>query len=213
MRPDPLPIVVLISGRGSNLKAILDAIRDERLPVVIRAVISNRAEATGLVYARDAHISTHTLLHTAFANRSEFDMALQTLIDKYQPGLVALAGFMRILTPQFVRHYHGRLINIHPSLLPAFAGLNTHERALAAHATEHGATVHFVTEGMDEGPIIIQGRVPVLPSDTAESLANRVLEVEHRIYPQALKWFAQGRLGLGHNQVYLDNEPITHALH
>lgn len=213
MHPDPLPIVVLLSGRGSNLKAILDAVRHDKLPVVVRAVISNRADAEGLRYATEASVPTHILLHTSYANRREFDVALQTLIDRYQPQLVVLAGFMRILTPEFVRYFQGRLINIHPSLLPAYTGLSTHQRALQDNANEHGATVHFVTEGVDEGPIILQGRVAVMSNDSVASLAARVLQVEHRIYPQVLDWFAQGRLKLSENEVWLDNEPIasTHS--
>lgn len=213
MHPNPLPIVVLLSGRGSNLKTILDAVRHDKLPVVVRAVISNRVDAEGLRYATEASVPTHSLLPTSYANRREFDVALQTLIDRYQPQLVVLAGFMRILTPEFVRYFQGRLINIHPSLLPAYTGLNTHQRALQDNASEHGATVHFVTEGVDEGPIILQGRVAVMSNDSVASLAARVLQIEHRIYPQVLKWFAQGRLKLSQNEVWLDNEPIANTTH
>lgn len=206
-----MPIVVLLSGRGSNLQAILDAVRNDSLPVVVRAVISNRSDAEGLRFARAADVVTEVLPNSDYATRAEFDLALQALIDSCQPQLVVLAGFMRILTPAFVRHYQGRLINIHPSLLPAYTGLNTHQRALQDHATEHGATVHFVTEGVDEGPIIYQQRLAVRSNDSAASLAARVLEIEHRIYPQVLGWFAQGRLKLLDNQAWLDDEPIAVA--
>jgi phosphoribosylglycinamide formyltransferase-1 len=199
-----LPIVVLISGRGSNLQAIIDAVRDDGLPVVIRAVICNRPTAPGLELARRAGIESRVLNHRDYADRAGYDAALMTLIDGYDPGLVVLAGFMRILSDAFVRHYSGRLINIHPSLLPAFTGLDTHARALAAGAAEHGATVHFVTEKLDSGPIVVQARVPVKPDDTAETLAARVLEQEHRIYPLAIRWFADGRLTVAGNRVLLD---------
>jgi len=190
---EKLPLVVLISGRGSNLKAIIDAAD----PLVdIRAVISNRQQAKGLLYAKQAGIPTEIMAHTRFKTRIDFDTALQTRIDFYQPKLLILAGFMRILSPGFVAHYQGRLLNIHPSLLPAFRGLQTHQRVLESGIKEHGASVHFVTEDLDAGPVITQARVPVLPDDDEESLAARVLQVEHRIYPQAIHWFAQGRLQL-----------------
>jgi len=203
----PLPVVVLISGRGSNLQSIIDAARGD-LPIEIRAVISNRPDAYGLERARRAGIPTRVLDHREFADRAAFDAALQELIDSYRPGLVVLAGFMRILSPAFVEHYRGRLMNIHPSLLPDFRGLNTHERALAARVTEHGASVQFVTTELDAGPVIIQARVPVLAGDTPDSLAARVLEQEHRIYPQAIRWFAEGRLRLQNNEVLLDGRPL-----
>jgi len=188
---EKLPLVALISGRGSNLKAIIDAAD----PLVeIRAVISNYPQAQGLLYAQQAGIPTEVLDHKAFKNRLDFDIALQTCIDHYQPKLVVLAGFMRILTAEFVAHYRGRLLNIHPSLLPAFRGLHTHRRVLKSGVQEHGASVHFVTDDLDAGPVIIQARVPVLPDDDEDSLAARVLLEEHRIYPQAIHWFAQGRL-------------------
>jgi phosphoribosylglycinamide formyltransferase 1 len=203
---EKLPIVALISGRGSNLKAIIEA----QLPLVeIRAVISNRPEAPGLRYAEEAGISTEVLDHTQFKSRLEFDTALQACIDHYQPKLVVLAGFMRILSSQFVAYYQGRLFNIHPSLLPAFKGLHTHKRALEAGVKEHGVSVHFVTEDLDSGPVIIQARVPVLSDDDEESLAARVLEQEHRIYPEAIQWFAEGRLQLQENTVFLDGKPVV----
>jgi phosphoribosylglycinamide formyltransferase-1 len=201
-----LALVVLISGRGSNLKAIIDAAD----PLVeIRAVISNRANATGLLYAQQAGIATEVLDHTPFDSRVAYDQALQICIDRYHPDLVALAGFMRILSPALVTHYRGRLINIHPSLLPAFKGLHTHKRVLESKMTEHGASVHFVTEDLDSGPVILQARVPVLPTDDENTLAARVLTVEHRIYPQVIHWFAEGRLQLQGQQVLLDGKLMT----
>ncbi len=166
------------------------------LPIEIRAVISNQAEAFGLTRAERAGIATEVLNHRDFSEREQYDQALFALIDGYQPGLVALAGFMRILTPAFVRHYVGRMFNIHPSLLPKFRGLHTHQRALDAGERLHGASVHFVTEELDGGPLIVQAQVPVLPGDDAERLGARVLQREHQIYPLAIQWFAQRRLRL-----------------
>lgn len=206
MTAAPLPIVVLISGRGSNLQAIIDAARAD-LPVVIRAVISNRPTALGLERARRAQIPVQVIDHKNFQNRIEFDEALRAVIDGFDPGLVVLAGFMRILTPGFVSHYRGRLINIHPSLLPDFPGLNTHQRALDAGVSEHGASVHFAVDAVDEGPVIVQAHVPVARDDTEASLAERVLKQEHRIYPQAIRWFAEGRLELQGNVAMLDGKP------
>ncbi len=203
-----LPIVVLISGSGSNLQAIIDAVQ-AGLPAEIRAVISNKAEAYGLERARLAGIPTHVLNHRDYADRESYDAALAQLIDDSKAELVVLAGFMRILSAGFVRRYEGRLLNIHPSLLPRHRGLDTHARALAAGDDEHGATVHFVSPELDAGPIILQARVPVEPGDSPESLAARVLREEHRIYPQAIRWFAEGRLRLEHGRALLDNQPIT----
>lgn len=200
-----LPIVVLISGRGSNLQAIIDAADPL---VAIKAVISNRPEAKGLAYAQAANIETQIIDHKKFTDRVAFDKALQQCIDNYQPRLVVLAGFMRILTDAFVKHYQGRLLNIHPSLLPKFTGLNTHERALAEGVKEHGASVHFVTATLDSGPVILQAKVPVLPTDNATTLANRVLAVEHRIYPQVIHWFAEGRLQWQQGKVFLEGQII-----
>jgi phosphoribosylglycinamide formyltransferase-1 len=183
-------LVVLISGRGSNLRSLVEA----GLPVA--AVISNRADAAGLEFARARGIPAAVLEHRGFATREAFDEALARAIDRYAPRLVALAGFMRVLTPGFVRRYAGRLVNIHPSLLPAFPGLDTHAQALAAGVKIHGCTVHFVTEELDAGPIIVQAAVPVLADDTAAKLAARVLEQEHRIYPRAARWVLEERLVL-----------------
>ena len=181
-------IVALISGRGSNLQALLEA----GMPV--SAVISNRADAKGLAAAAARGVATRVVEHRQFANREAFDAALADAIDPYRPRLVVLAGFMRVLTPEFVARYEGRLLNIHPSLLPAFPGLDTHARAIAAGVKVHGCTVHFVTAELDHGPIIIQAAVPVRPQDTAETLAARVLRHEHVIYPRAVRWFLEGRL-------------------
>ena len=206
----PLPVVILISGRGSNLQAIIEAVARDTLPVDIRAVISNRPDAAGLQGATQAGIATVTVDHTLYEDRQAFDQALQACIDQYQPGLVILAGFMRILSPDFVAHFRGRLLNIHPSLLPDFPGLNTHQRALDAGCKVHGASVHFVTADVDGGPVVLQARVPVHNRDTADSLAARVLEQEHRLYPLAIRWFAEHRLTLSENgQALLDGAILT----
>jgi len=203
----PCNAVVLISGSGSNLQALIDS-QGEDNPLRIRAVISNRADAYGLTRAQNAGIATQVLDHKAFADREAFDCALIEAIDGFRPDLVVLAGFMRILTPAFVRHYSGRLLNIHPSLLPKHKGLNTHQRALDAQESEHGCSVHFVSEELDGGPLIIQAVVPVEPSDTAETLALRVHMQEHRIYPTAVRWFAEGRLRLAAEGALLDGEKL-----
>jgi phosphoribosylglycinamide formyltransferase-1 len=195
MSAQRLPVVVLISGDGSNLQAIIDQTADQ-LQINIRAVISNRANVHGLRRAERAGIETRVLDHTTFPDRENYDRALIELIDSFAPELVVLAGFMRILTPRFVRHYRGRLLNIHPSLLPKHRGLHTHQRALDAGDEIHGATIHFVTEELDGGPSIVQAQVPVRPDDTAEQLAARVLQKEHQIYPLAIRWFAEQRLKL-----------------
>ncbi|HEX22873.1 MAG TPA: phosphoribosylglycinamide formyltransferase [Chromatiales bacterium] len=210
MPQSKLPIVVLISGSGSNLQAIIDAAARGDLPVEIRAVISNRADARGLQRAADAGIATEVLNHKAFASREDYDRALMTLIDRFEPGLVVLAGFMRLLTDAFTAHYAGRILNIHPSLLPEFKGLHTHRRAIEENAAEHGASVHFVTAELDGGPVILQARVPVHPGDSPEELATRVLAQEHRIYPEAIRWFAEGRLRLGEDgRAGLDGKPLA----
>ena len=194
-------IVILISGRGSNMEALIAARDAGRLPVAIAAVISNRPDAAGLATAARAGIATRHLDHKAFASREDFDAALADCIDGYAPDLVVLAGFMRILSEGFVRHYEGRLMNIHPSLLPSFPGLHTHQRALDEGVRIHGCTVHFVTPTLDHGPVIIQAAVPVLDGDSEESLAARILVQEHRIYPQAVRWFAEDRLRLEDGRV------------
>jgi phosphoribosylglycinamide formyltransferase-1 len=186
-------VVVLISGRGSNMRALLEA----QLPVEFAAVISNRADAAGLDFARARGVATAVVDHKAYPDRAAFDAALAAEIDRHAPDLVVLAGFMRVLTDAFVNRYRGRMINIHPALLPAFPGLHTHERALAAGVKLHGCTVHFVTPEVDVGPIIVQAAVPVLADDTPDSLAARVLAQEHRVFPLAVRWFAEGRLKPG----------------
>jgi phosphoribosylglycinamide formyltransferase-1 len=183
-----MSVVVLISGRGSNMQALLAA------GVPVSAVISNREDAAGLAIARQRGVATHVVEHRNFPSREAFDAALADQIDRHAPMLVALAGFMRVLTPRFVAHYESRLLNIHPSLLPAFPGLETHERALAAGVKVHGCSVHFVTAELDHGPIVAQAAVPVRAHDTPETLAARVLRQEHIVYPRAVRWFLDGRL-------------------
>jgi phosphoribosylglycinamide formyltransferase-1 len=207
--PGPCNLVVLLSGAGSNLQAMIDAFAHAGALVSIRAVIANRADAFGLERARSAGIEARVLEHKDYDGREAFDEALMALIDSFEPQLVALAGFMRILTPGFVRHYHGRLLNIHPSLLPRHKGLRTHERALEAGDSEHGCSVHFVTEELDGGPLVVQAAVPVTAEDTPTSLARRVHAQEHRIYPLAVRWFAEGRLCLGSQGVLLDGQPLA----
>jgi phosphoribosylglycinamide formyltransferase-1 len=203
-----MPLVALISGNGSNLQAIIDATQ-RGLPVEIRAVISNRADAYGLTRAKKAGIPTQVLPADNAISREEYDRKLQQLIDQYEPQLIILAGFMRILSDEFVNHYLGRLINIHPSLLPKYRGLNTHQRAIDDRESLHGATVHFVTPELDGGPAIVQVKVPVVENDTAEALANRVLQQEHYIYPMAIRWFAESRLEYRDHKVYLDKQLLT----
>jgi len=202
-----LPLVVLISGSGSNLQSIIDGAATD-LPVDIRAVISNRADAFGLERARKAGIETKVLNHNDFPDRDAYDQALGDLIDEYQPGLVVLAGFMRILTPALVNRYHGRMFNIHPSLLPKFRGLHTHQRAIEAGEKVHGASVHFVTEELDGGPVILQARVPVKSGDDADTLGARVLTQEHIIYPMAIRLFAEDTLQMDGNRVYKDGAAL-----
>jgi len=196
----PRRFVILISGRGSNMQALVDACRTEAWPAQVAAVIGSRPDAAGLEWARRQGIAATGLSHKAFPSREAFDAALADEIDRHQPDYVLLAGFMRVLTPGFVARYAGRLVNIHPSLLPAFPGLHTHAQALATGVRVHGCTVHFVTPVLDHGPIICQGCVPVLPGDTPEALAERVLQVEHRAFPAAARWLAQGRVSLTPDQ-------------
>ncbi len=197
-------IVILISGRGSNMEALLAAVARGELPVRVAAVISNRPDAAGLASAAVRGIATAVVDHRNFAERETFDSALATAIDEHTPDLVVLAGFMRILTAGFVQHFAGRLINIHPSLLPSFPGLHTHRQALAAGVRIHGCSAHFVTPALDHGPLIVQAAVPVLDDDDEARLAARVLAQEHRIYPLAVRWFAEGRLRLVGERVQFD---------
>ncbi len=206
-RTDPLArAVVLISGSGSNLQAFIDQIEDGDLPLQIDLVISNKAEAYGLERASKAGIANRVIDHRGFGSRDEFDQALKQAIDEHQPDLVILAGFMRILTAEFVQHYAQRLINIHPSLLPKYPGTDTHNRALRSGDKWHGVSVHFVVPEVDAGPIILQGRLPIQAADTAESLQQRIHKIEHQLYPLAASWFAEGRLSIENDQVLLDGE-------
>ena len=206
----PLPVVILISGRGSNLQAIIDAVANGMLPIEIRAVISNRPEAGGLQRAAQAGISTAVVDHSLYPDRAAFDQALQQCIERFQPELVVLAGFMRILTPDFVNHYRGHMLNIHPSLLPEFPGLHTHRKALQSGCRQHGASVHFVTAAVDGGPVILQAVVAVHEDDTETTLASRVLAQEHRLYPLAIRWYAEQRLQLDDSgKAVLDGKPIS----
>ncbi len=200
------PIVVLISGSGSNLQSIIDRQQDFESGAYISMVISNNPEAHGLQRARKSGISTIVINHRDYPDRPSYDAALMVEIDRYQPKLVVLAGFMRLLTTDFVSHYSGRLINIHPSLLPRYPGLNTHQRAIENGDRKAGATVHYVTAEVDGGPIIIQASVPVAADDNSQQLAQRVLAQEHHIYPRAIQWFTQGRLTVKDNKVLLDGD-------
>jgi phosphoribosylglycinamide formyltransferase-1 len=206
-------VVVLLSGTGGNLQAMIDSFKDGNTPVRIRAVISNRDDAFGLQRARDAGIEACVLDHKAYEGREAFDAALIELIDTFNPQLVVLAGFMRILSADFVRHYHGRLLNIHPSLLPLYKGLHTHQRVLDAGDAEHGCSVHFVTEELDGGPLVVQAVISVQLQDTPATLAQRVHTQEHRIYPLAIRWFAEGRLSLGEQGALLDGQLLPASGH
>jgi phosphoribosylglycinamide formyltransferase-1 len=212
MAAPAMSVVVLISGSGSNLQALIDAQQTGELNIDIRAVFSNRADAYGLERAAQANIPTHAIDHKDFDSRASFDLALMQAMDDYQPQLVVLAGFMRILTEDFVRHYHGRMLNIHPSLLPKYQGLNTHARAIDAKDDEHGVSVHFVTEELDGGPVILQAAVDVHSDDDAKKLAERVQTQEHIIYPKVVQWFAQGRLRLDDNHAELDGQSLSQPL-
>ena len=204
-----VPLVVLVSGSGSNLQAIIDATSNPDYPAEIVAVISNIEGVKGLERAEEAGIPTAVLDHKNFPDRESYDFALRELIDSYHPEIIVLAGFMRILTDEFVNTYLGKMLNIHPSLLPKYKGLNTHQKAIDAGDERHGATVHFVTPDLDSGPLIIQAEVPVLANDTSESLAARVLEKEHQIYPQAIEWLASGRISMTDDgSVLMDNQKL-----
>lgn len=201
-------IVILLSGRGSNMQAIVERCAEEGWPARVVGVASNRADAAGLAWAAERGIAVAAVDHKAFATREDFDTELARVIDLWRPDLVVLAGFMRILGAAFVRRYEGRMINVHPSLLPAFTGLHTHRRAIEAGCKLAGATVHFVTAELDHGPIIAQAMVPVLPGDDEAALSARVLVQEHRLYPLAVRWFVEGRLRIdGQVVVHMDGEP------
>lgn len=200
-----LRIVVLISGRGSNFRAIAEATHPN---VEIAAVISNRPDAAGLVYAKEKGITAEVVDHKQYKSRESFDQVLQQRIDTYHADLVVLAGFMRILSAPFIVHYQGRLLNIHPSLLPKYKGLHTHRRALEAGDKEHGVSVHFVTEDLDAGPVIAQARIQIHADDTEDSLAQRLLVEEHRLYPKVVQWIAEQRVKIEAGKVLLDNQPV-----
>ena len=201
-------VVVLLSGRGSNFRAIAEA----QLPIEIVAVISNRPQAGGLAYAREHGMTAVAFDHTEHPDRAAFDALLGDEIERYRPDLVVLAGYMRILSPAFIARFEGRLLNIHPSLLPMFPGLKTHQRALAEGVKIHGCTVHFVTADLDHGPIVIQAAVPVRADDTPGTLAARVLEQEHRIYPRAIRWFAEGHLAIHQGRVNLKDDLTSQSV-
>lgn len=205
-------LVVLISGSGSNLQAIIDAIDNGELQAEIKAVISNQANATGLQRAEKAGIPTHFVDHKLFPNRELFDQAMIQITDQTKPDLVLLAGFMRILSHVFIEHYQHRLMNIHPSLLPKYKGLNTHQQAIDNHDEVHGASVHYVNYELDSGPIVIQAEVPVLATDTVKALAQRVLIEEHKIYPMAIQMHIEGRLTFSDNNLLFNNRPLVKAL-
>lgn len=202
-------VVVLISGTGSNMSQLIQASQEDRLGGQIQAVISNNPDAPGILTAQKAEIATQTIEHGQFESRQSFELHLKRAIDEYQPDLIVLAGFMRILSPEFVRHYHGRMLNIHPSLLPKYKGLNTHKRAIEANELEHGCTVHFVTEDLDGGPAIIQASVAIDDQETETSLQQKVQTREHEIYPIAVKWFLEGRLSLHSPTVNQSQNPIN----
>jgi phosphoribosylglycinamide formyltransferase-1 len=208
----PLPTAILISGRGTNMRVIAERAAAGSLPIEIRAVVSDRAAAEGLQVAAAMNIPACVLAPPAFADRAAYDQALAELLSAYEPKLIVLAGFMRILTPHFIGTFAGRMLNIHPSLLPGYRGLHTHRRVLEAGEKLHGVSVHFVTEELDGGPVIVQAEVPVLPGDSETTLSARVQRAEHRIYPQAIEWFARGRLLLKDGRAWLDGKPLETPL-
>ena len=204
----PLPIAILISGRGTNMRVIAEQATAGNLPVDVRVVISDQPAAEGLQTAAAMNIATRVVSPRDFADRASYDRALVQLLTEYEPQLVALAGFMRILTPHFIGAFAGTILNVHPSLLPNYRGLHTHRRVLEAGEALHGASIHFVTEELDGGPVIVQAEVPVLPGDSETTLSARVQRAEHRIYSQAIEWFARGRLLLKEGRAWLDGQPL-----
>jgi phosphoribosylglycinamide formyltransferase-1 len=206
-------IVVLVSGQGSNLQALIDACQQGRITAEIVAVFSNRAQAYGLQRAQAADIAAHALDAKAYTDRAAFDVALAEAIDQYQPDLVVLAGYMRILSPQFVQHFAGRMLNIHPSLLPKYPGLHTHRQAIDNGDSEHGTSVHFVTEQLDGGPVILQAKVPIFPGDEEDEVVERVQTQEHLIYPLVVNWFVEGRLAMRDHAAWLDGKRLPEQGH
>ena len=206
--PPRQPIVILISGRGSNMRALVDSSRSQDAAYTVAAVISDKPDAGGLEVAKRFGIATRALPAAKGMERAAYDSLLASTIEEYSPSLIVLAGFMRILSPQFVERFAGKILNIHPSLLPKYTGLHTHQRALDARETEHGVTVHFVSEQLDGGPRVLQARVPVLPGDTEAALSARVLIQEHIIYPLAVNWFCQGRLLCEAGKAWLDGKAL-----
>ena len=205
----PLPIAILISGRGSNMLAIAGEALAGRLPVAVVAVLSDQPQAAGLERARELGLRCEVVASTPGQTRAEYCRQLAVTLARYRPALIALAGFMRILGPEFVRELAGRMLNIHPSLLPAYRGLQTHRRVLADGQREHGCSVHFVTDELDGGPVVLQARVNVLPGDSEETLSARVQAQEHRIYPMVIEWYASGRLQWHDNQAWFDGKPLV----
>lgn len=207
-----LPIAILISGRGSNMRVIAERAAAGTLPVDVSVVVSDQPAAEGLQTAAALNVATRVLVPREFADRPSYDRALVQLLEQYQPRLIVLAGFMRILTPHFIGAFAHRILNVHPSLLPKYRGLHTHRRALEAGEKLHGVSVHFVTEELDGGPVVLQAEVPVLPGDSEKTLSARVQQAEHRIYPQAIDWFARGRLQLQDGRAWLDGKPLDAPL-
>lgn len=213
MRQSVTRAVILISGSGSNLQAFIDQVDSDDLELDIRLVVSNKADAYGLERAANAGIETACVNHRDYGSRLEFDQALMERIDQARPDIVILAGFMRILTPDFVNHYKGKLVNIHPSLLPKYPGVDTHQRAIDAKDTWHGASIHFVVPEVDAGPVILQGRLAINNDDTTDSLQQRIHKIEHKLYPLAVKWFCQQRLKEHQGKILLDGELSPKQLH
>lgn len=203
-------IVVLISGSGSNLQAMIDQIHSTDFPARITAVVSNKEDAFGLKRAEKADIPGHSLSHKGFEDRETYDRQLIAIIDKYEPDVIVLAGFMRILSDHFVNHYLGRMVNIHPSLLPKYKGLNTHQRAIDAKDEKHGASVHFVTPTLDDGPVILQGEVSIENEDDAHTLQQKVHKQEHIIYPKVVKWLCEDRVSMSNGVAYKDGQAISY---
>lgn len=203
---------ILVSGSGSNLQSFIDQVADNRVDLEIAVVMANRRDAYGLTRAKNSGIETACIEHGQFADREAFDRAVAKELDRFEPALIILAGFMRILSPWFVRHFHGKILNIHPALLPLYPGLHTHDRVLKAGDSQHGSTVHFVTDELDGGPRIMAGRIAIRADDTADTLMSRVQAVEHQIYPQAAQLFAEGRVTYNDGNAWLDGKIMTDPL-